>query len=237
MKINLVSSPRNRSTLLMYAFAQRTDTQVIDEPFYANYLHTSETDHPGKNAVLQSQPINRETVQTTLLENTSPVLFIKNMAHHYSPAHFPELLSFINILYIRNPRAVIRSYAKVISQPSKLDIGIHNIKNIYDYLLSNNKNKPLIFDSDDLITNPKEALENLCRALEIEFTDSMLSWNAGAKPYDGIWAKHWYTSVHASTGFKVNPLANSEEIKLAPHLEELAEECMPIYKALKQHSI
>ncbi len=236
MKINLVSSPRNRSTLLMYAFAQRADTQVVDEPFYANYLHTSETDHPGKNAVLNSQPINREAVQTTLLENITPVLFIKNMAHHYSPDNFTELLSFTNILYIRNPRAIIRSYAQVIDQPNKDDIGIQNVKYIYDYLIANQQ-EVIIFDSDDLIANPSKALKSLCQALEIEFTDSMLSWNAGAKPYDGIWAKHWYSSVHASTGFKVNSLANSEQIHLAPHLEELAEECMPIYQELKQHSI
>ena len=236
LKINLVSSPRNRSTLLMYAFAQRSDTQVCDEPFYANYLNTADIEHPGKDEVLRSQSLDRDTVQSALLENTSPVLFIKNMAHHYSPKNFSELLSFKNILYIRNPRAVIRSYARVRNQPSKVDIGIHNIKKIFDYLVANNKS-PIIFDSDDLITDPKQSLNKLCKALKLEFSDAMLSWDSGSKPYDGVWAKHWYTSVHASTGFNINLTASNETIQLAPHLEALAEECMPIYLALKQHSI
>ena len=236
MKINLVSSPRNRSTLLMYAFAQRSDTQVVDEPFYANYLECSGAKHPGKNEVLESQSLDRNQVQTALLDNTAPVLFIKNMAHHYSPENFTELLSFKNILYIRNPRAVIRSYANVINQPNKADIGIHTVKNIYNYLLKNQK-KPLIFDSDDLISNPEKSLNQLCMALDLNFTAAMLSWEPGEKPYDGVWAKHWYSSVHASSGFIVNPNANTEDITLAPNLEELAQECMPIYQELKQYSI
>ena len=35
MIINLISGPRNVSTALMYSFAQRSDTSVVDEPFYA----------------------------------------------------------------------------------------------------------------------------------------------------------------------------------------------------------
>ena len=232
MKINLVSSPRNRSTLLMYAFAQRADTQVADEPFYANYLHTTGMQHPGRNDVLSFQSIDRKTVQNNLLANNAPILFVKNMAHHYLPENFNELLEFKNILYIRNPRAIIRSYARVIDKPTVADIGIHKVKAIYQYLLTKN-HAPIIFDSDDLIANPKKALKVLSQKLNIEFDEAMLSWQAGAKAYDGIWAKHWYASVHASTGFIASSNSNSEEILLAPHLESLAQECLPVYEELK----
>ena len=235
MKINLVSSPRNRSTLLMYAFAQRADTQVADEPFYANYLHTTGMQHPGRNDVLSSQSIDRKNIQNNLLASNAPILFIKNMAHHYFPKNFNELLKFKNILYIRNPRAIIRSYARVIDKPTIADIGIHKVKDIYQYLFTKN-HAPIIFDSDDLITNPKKALKVLCQKLNIGFDESMLSWQAGAKPYDGIWADHWYTSVHASTGFIASSNSNTEEILLAPHLECLAQECLPIYEELKRYA-
>jgi len=33
-KISLWSGPRNISTAIMYSFAQRYDTQVVDEPLY-----------------------------------------------------------------------------------------------------------------------------------------------------------------------------------------------------------
>jgi ABC-type nitrate/sulfonate/bicarbonate transport system ATPase subunit len=50
--IHLISGPRNISTALMYSFAQRSDTLVSDEPFYALYLSTVQVDHPGKAEVL-----------------------------------------------------------------------------------------------------------------------------------------------------------------------------------------
>ena len=37
-KICLWSGPRNISTALMYSFAQRDDTRVVDEPLYGHYL-------------------------------------------------------------------------------------------------------------------------------------------------------------------------------------------------------
>ena len=53
-KIMLWSSPRNISTALMYSFAQRSDTKVVDEPFYAYYLTqvNNKVDHPGKRKLL-----------------------------------------------------------------------------------------------------------------------------------------------------------------------------------------
>ncbi|HMG91357.1 MAG TPA: hypothetical protein VK589_14930, partial [Chryseolinea sp.] len=62
IRINLVSGPRNISTALMYSFAQRADTVVLDEPYYAFYLHKSGVEHPGKDEVLKSQPIREEEV-------------------------------------------------------------------------------------------------------------------------------------------------------------------------------
>ena len=56
-RINFWSSPRNISTALMYSFAQRTDTQVVDEPLYAHYLKHGQPAvlHPGEREVLQTQ--------------------------------------------------------------------------------------------------------------------------------------------------------------------------------------
>ena len=45
-RIHLWSGPRNVSTALMYSFAQRPDTRVVDEPLYAQYLRVSGALHP-----------------------------------------------------------------------------------------------------------------------------------------------------------------------------------------------
>jgi hypothetical protein len=52
--ICLWSCLRNVSTALMYAFAQRVDIQVFDEPLYAHYLKVSGAIHPAREKVLQA---------------------------------------------------------------------------------------------------------------------------------------------------------------------------------------
>ncbi|MEM1067182.1 MAG: HAD family hydrolase, partial [Pseudomonadota bacterium] len=50
MRIAMWSGPRNLSTAMMYAFAQRADCAVWDEPFYAAYLAATGLDHPMRDA-------------------------------------------------------------------------------------------------------------------------------------------------------------------------------------------
>jgi len=56
IRIAMWSGPRNISTAMMRSFGARTDTAVIDEPFYAAYLAGSGSQHPMRETVLASQP-------------------------------------------------------------------------------------------------------------------------------------------------------------------------------------
>jgi len=236
MNINLLSSPRNRSTLLMYSFAQRSDMQVIDEPMYAYYLKRSGADHPGREQILESQNTNLSKLTAILKKESDKTIFIKNMAHHYFADDFDCLIGLKNILYIRNPRAIIRSYSKVIANPTAADVGIKKVRSMFDFL-ERHKQRPIVLDSDKLIANPPRILKSLCNHLNILYMDEMLHWESGPKEYDGVWAPHWYSQVHNSTGFRQNPNAATEAIHLASHLESVAEDCLPDYNYLSQYSI
>src|SRR5687768_3336178 len=109
----------------MYSFAQRADTEVLDEPFYAFYLLESGAEHPGREHVMQSLPSTEADVRT-LIQNklTKPVLFIKNMAHHLELLRTPTIAGAIDIFLIRDPQQIIASYAEVIAMPKMRDIGI-----------------------------------------------------------------------------------------------------------------
>jgi hypothetical protein len=50
IRIAMWSGPRNISTTMMRAWANRDDTVVIDEPFYAYYLKMTGIEHPGTGA-------------------------------------------------------------------------------------------------------------------------------------------------------------------------------------------
>ena len=52
---------------MMYAFAQRSDTRVIDEPLYAHYLRVSGADHPGREDVLAAMDPDGDRVSRDMI--------------------------------------------------------------------------------------------------------------------------------------------------------------------------
>lgn len=231
--LHLISGPRNISTALMYSFAQRTDTLVVDEPFYAMYFSKTDVNHPGKDDVLKAQSENEATVKTqTFSSKPKPVYFIKNMAHHIEVMDNHDFLSkCVNIFLIRNPKQIIASYAQVIEKPVMRDIGIEYEWKLFDELKDA---KSIVLDSGLLLENPESVLKQVCERAGIEFQKQMLSWPAGPKPYDGVWAPHWYANVHKSTGFEKQ--ATSERA-LSDSLKPLADEADIYYKKLLTHAI
>ena len=205
-KIMLWSSPRNISTALMYSFAQRSDTKVVDEPFYAYYLThvNTKVDHPGKREIINSQSSSfNEIVSKMEMFMQKDVLFIKNMTHHLAKTNVNFSRNWFHIILTRSPQSAYISFKKVISNPTVLDLGY---KEQYAIALKfQKKNIPFyILSSEELLNSPKKELENLCDYLKINFDNNMLSWDRGGIKEDGIWAKYWYENVHKSQGFKPN---------------------------------
>lgn len=234
VRINLVSGPRNISTALMYSFAQRADTVVLDEPYYAFYLHKSGIEHPGKEEVLKSQPIDEEEVSRKIFSISSPeILFIKNMAHHLELMDPAFVEKVTNVFLIRNPSQIIASYSQVIEAPTLRDIGIE-----YQYILFERLKKmgrdPIVMDSGLILKDPESVLRELCKQIGIPFMNEMLHWNPGPKEYDGVWAKYWYANVHKSHGFEIQPTSNRP---LGAHLNELNDRAQYYYERLVSFSL
>jgi hypothetical protein len=216
----------------MYSFAQRSDTEVVDEPFYACYLSRTQVLHPGKDDVLQAQSSDEEVVKQELFqEPAKPVLFIKNMAHHIEVLNHDFLSRCINIFLIRDPKQLIASYAQVIDNPSMRDIGIEYEHELYKKL---SDGKSIVIDSGLLLQNPESVLNQVCERVGIKFEIEMLRWTAGPKNYDGVWAPHWYANVHRSTGFEKQ--ANSDR-SLPKQLEPLYESASVYYQKLLHHAL
>ena len=233
--INLISGPRNISTALMYSFAQRRDLQVVDEPFYAYYLLQSQKEHPGREETLQSQPHSFAAVEQDLNKiMTSNGLFIKNMAHHMEYLPLSWALNFKNVFLIRDPAALIASFAQVITQPDMQDIGLAMEEKLFDDLTEKTGTRQIVLDSGEVLKNPEAVLKKLCGQLEIDWDKSMLQWEPGARKEDGVWAKYWYKNVHQSSGF--SPQRKTRR-PIPEQCQELYEKALPIYNKLFEHSI
>jgi hypothetical protein len=155
------------------------------------------------------------------------------MAHHMEVMKKPFFDNAINIFLIRNPKQIIASYAQVIEKPVMRDIGIEYQYTLFQQLI-NQKNKVVVLDSNLVLENPEAVLRQLCAACDIPFDNGMLTWKKGPKPYDGVWAKHWYSNVHNSTGFAKQP---TSERPLSANLQSLFNDERVYYEKLLPFSL
>ena len=231
------SGPRNISTALMYSFAQRSDTTVYDEPLYAHYLVNTgaKAYHPGADEIIATMENDGEKVVADIILGSQPtsVVFFKQMTHHLVNLDKSFMRRTVNVMLTRHPRDMLPSYAEQVSQPTLADVGYKMHLELVDYLRSLGQEPPVL-DSKATLDNPRGVLEKLCDRIGIAFEDSMLSWPAGARPEDGIWAPYWYAGVHRSTGFQAY---KPKTDPFPTHLEPLYDECLPYYDALASEAI
>jgi hypothetical protein len=225
----------------MRSFENRPDTVVVDEPLYGYYLAETGIDHPGRDEILASMPTRWPEVVDALTSGPLPagrtVYYQKHMTHHLLPGiDRSRLAGLRHAFLIRDPRRLLGSYAKVRHAPTLADLGLEQQAEIYRLF-----GGPVI-DAADLAARPRESLQALCSELRIPFDEAMLSWPAGPRPTDGVWARHWYARVWASTGFTTEPgrggaAKPGARPPLPAGLEDLAARCQPFYAELAEHRL
>jgi hypothetical protein len=238
IRIAMWSGPRNISTAMMRAWGNRTDTFVIDEPFYAFYLKATRKEHPGADEVIATGKTDWRKVVAQLtspLPNGKRIFFQKQMTHHLLPEVDREWLSGVtNCFLIRDPREVIASYVKKREDPALEDLGFVQQAEIFDGVCARTDAPPPVIDARDVLENPKRTLGLLCDAVGAEFSESMLSWPPGLRETDGIWAKYWYDKVARSTSFR--PYQPKSEA-VPERLREIYERCRECYEQLYEYRL
>ena len=220
----------------MYSFARRDDIRVIDEPLYGHYLRVTGAPHPGREEVIAAMNCDGDAVMRDLLAEQqaapSPRLFMKHMAHHLLDIDLGFLQQTSNIFLIRDPREMLPSLTIQVPGAQLADTGLQRQWQVFSELLDAGQ-QPAIIDSRELLLDPAGVLDALCRHLGLEFTKAMLTWPAGPREEDGVWAPHWYHAVHQSTGFA----AYKPKVGFPDHLMPLLAECRPWYERLVAHTI
>ena len=227
------SGPRNLSTAMMYSFGARADCAVVDEPFYAAYLAQTGLDHPMRDEIIASQPTDPAKVIETLL---GPVPDGK--AHYYQKHMSQHMIEGVprdwvhrvaNVFLIRHPARVAASFSAKFDNPTLADIGFVQQAELYNQLVAAGA-RPIVIESADIRRDPEVMLKRLCAAIGLGWDPAMLSWASGGHPDDGVWAAHWYGTVHQSTGFAPPEGALPD---LDGPRAALAEAAMPAYEHLR----
>lgn len=232
------SGPRTISTALLRSWGSRADTAVVDEPFYAHYLHATGLDHPGRAAILGSQPTDWQTVADRLtgpVPGGKPIYYQKHMAHHLLPGmDGPWLNDLRHALLLREPEAMLTSLLKVIPEPSPEDTGLPQQVELFERMADVQDHPPPVIDARDVLDDPPGLLRALCAALGVDFDPAMLVWAPGPRPTDGVWAAHWYAAAEASTGF--HPYTPKSD-RVPERLRDVLAECEAHYATLYPHRL
>jgi hypothetical protein len=213
----------------MRAWENRPDCEVVDEPLYAWYLAHTGLDHPAREEVIAAGETDWRRVVDSL---TGPwpdgprLQYQKHMAQHLVPALPREWIGQLrNVLLIRDPAEVVSSYLRSRASVTPEDIGVLQQLELHEQL---GPEVP-VFDAGDFLRQPEAHLRWLCTYAGVEFSSSMLSWRAGPRASDGVWAPYWYGAVLRSTGFEAY---RPRQVELTPEGEEVVAATRPAYQRL-----
>ena len=112
-----------------------------------------------------------------------------------------------HLLLIRDPMSVLSSWMGKSgsvhgNNPHPDEVGITQLSDVYSRVLGSSMNRCgdadggvggednnnlVVIDSDDLASNPRVSLREICDAFGIEYRDSMLNWSRGPHACDGPW--------------------------------------------------
>ncbi len=233
MNIAMWSGPRNLSTAMMYAFGNREDCAVWDEPFYGAYLKMSGLRHPMRAQVLASCCLDPDEIARRCAApapDGSPIFYQKHMTHQMLGGVDRGWFDHVrHVFLIRHPARVIASYHRKYQNPTPDLLGYALQDEIFSEVRDRLGADPIVIDSADVRARPEATLRALCDALAIPFDPAMLSWPPGPRPEDGVWAAHWYGAVHRSTGFDG---AEGPLPEIPDHLAPVLADALPYYERL-----
>ncbi|MDJ0978194.1 MAG: HAD family hydrolase [Erythrobacter sp.] len=238
VRIAMWSGPRNISTAMMRSFGARNDCAVSDEPFYGAFLKDTREPHPMAAETVAEMDCDWNRVTAALngsIPDGKTVWYQKHMPHHMvGPIGIADFPEHRHAFLIRAPERVVASYAakNELRRPELL--GFAKLRAYFETEAQRTGSAPVVVDSDLVLQDPAGVLEGLCNALGIAWDASMLEWERGPHPQDGVWGAHWYDKVNASTRFgpAPGPLPELKDEYLA-----VAQACRADYDALRRHAL
>lgn len=232
-RIAMWSGPRNISTAMMRSFSSRADCAVTDEPFYGAFLKTSGERQPMADEVIADMDCEWHSVAEAMrgpVPGGKAVWYQKHMPHHMiGPIDILDFQDHIHAFLIRDPELVVASYAAKNDLRAAQLLGFAQMVDYHSRISDRLGACAPVIDSNDILNDPASMLTALCDALGVDWDPAMLNWATGPHRNDGIWGRHWYGAVQASTGFALPP---SVTPSLNDEARRIVDDCRADYEHL-----
>jgi hypothetical protein len=194
--------------------------------------------HPGRDDIIQSMETDWRKIVNNITgppPDGASVWYQKHMCHHiHDEVELNWISNLQHCFLIRDPREVILSYSQTFEISDARMLGYHKQVELFKRLMEESRTVPPVLDAKDILDNPKGVLSALCDRLGIPFMHEMLSWPAGKRDSDGVWAEYWYTVVEASTKF--SPYREREGT-LTDDQKAIYDAVIPLYEQLFNYRI
>ncbi len=235
----LWAAPRCVSTAFEKTFAQRSDTEVVHEPFCDVYFFSKwrRSDRFGDCEELLDYSSDRAMAQIT--SKTASIVFTKEHAYQALPYIDKDFLaSSVNSFIVRHPLEVIDSWYRVKEFPTEEEFGFSTIDQIWQIVTEELKQKPILIDATRFRENPEQVLSNYCQEIGVEFESQMLNWSNGQlqkwSPREAEFHAKWHSTLDKSTTImppkKVEVEIRSEDL-------ELFERALEVYNKLLKFAL
>ena len=240
--VALWAVPRSTSTAFEWMMRQRGDIDCLHEPFGEAWYQGEEPLWPRLTPDSVRTPgLTLDTVWQSMLDKAKkgPV-FSKDFPLYIDHMWNDEMLShFTHSFLIRNPAMTITSMYDKWPDFHEKEVGFVEQRQLFERIMDKTGSPPPVIDSDDLLENPTMIVEKWCKAVDLPFIESALSWEPGARDEVSWWdGGSFHANLRNSDGLKPQPRKSYIKIDEAPdRVREVYDRVMPHYEFMHQHRI
>ena len=237
----LWATPRSTSTAFEWMMRMRGDMNCFHEPFGEAWYQGEDARWPRIKA--ESPRIKGLTMgsvwQNLLQAAAQGPVFSKDFPHYIEHLWSDEFLDHFNHSFlVRDPAKVATSMYKHWPDFVLKEIAFVEQRELFDRLCDRLGHAPPVIDSDDLLEDPHGIVEAYCKAVDIPFVESALSWEPGGRDevswYDG---GSWHGNLRDSDGLKPQPRQYLDISDAPDRVKEIYDTVLPHYEHLYAHRL
>jgi len=140
---------------------------------------------------------------------------------------------------IRRPEEIAASLHEVIQTIKQSDppypdmriqsIGLEMLHELHAAVREAGGHRPVVIDSDDLVTRPEATMAAYCAAVGLPFIPQALRWEPGERPE---WRRsaRWHVDASASSGFARRERRYTQTVESSDELARFAAHHLPFYE-------